>query len=39
MTDSGEGTVFDGLHDRLVDQLDSLVPFLAIAHQKVFSVL
>lgn len=30
---------FDALHDRLVGQLDTLVPFLALAHREVFGVL
>jgi hypothetical protein len=39
MTDDGRNTAFDALHDRLIEQLDSLVPFLALAHREVFSVL
>jgi hypothetical protein len=39
MTNSANSTAFDVLHDRLVGQLDSLVPFLALAHNEVFNVL
>lgn len=30
---------FDSLYSRLIEQLDSLVPFLALAHEEVFGVL
>lgn len=39
MAGNGSDTTFDALYDRLTEQLDSLVPFLALAHREVFSVL
>lgn len=39
MACDGRVSAFDELYDRLIAQLDSLVPFLALAHSEVFTVL
>ena len=39
MPDSNPLDPFDQLRERLISQLDTLVPFLAVAHEEVFEVL